>query len=104
MSAYSRALANWGTTGYGPMLSIPQHTLGLFAAMVQWEDALAYRKLLLEFPYASHGLVFCRDQDGGRVSIDGQGRPVLEYWPSERDRVNIMEVCFPKQGFVNIRI
>lgn len=92
MSAYSRALANWNTSGYGAMLSIPQHTLGLLAAMLQWEDAIEYKKMLLEFPYASHGLVFCRDQDGGRVSIDGQGRPVLHYWPSARDQGNMMEV------------
>lgn len=37
MSAYSRALADWEGSGYGPMLSVPQHTMGIFAAMLQWE-------------------------------------------------------------------
>lgn len=107
MSAYSRALADWEQSGYGAMLSVPQHTLGIFAAMLQWEvrraryaaagtqcqqDAARYKSLLLQFPYASHALVFCRDQDWGRVTIDGEGRPVLHYWPSTRDQANIIEV------------
>lgn len=56
------------------------------------QDAAKYKSLLLQFPYAAHALVFCRDQDGGRVTIDADGRPVLHYWPSNRDQANIMEV------------
>ena len=57
------------------------------------QDASRYKSLLLQFPYAAHALVFCRDQDYGRVTIDREGRPVLHYWPSRRDQANIMEVC-----------
>lgn len=37
MSAFSRVLADWEGSGYGAMLSVPQHTMGIFAAMLQWE-------------------------------------------------------------------
>lgn len=37
-------------------------------------------------------LIFVRDRDAGRVTIDSSGRPCLHYWPSSYDQESIMQV------------
>lgn len=39
MTAYSSKVADWGGSGYGSLVSVPQASVGVFASVVPWEGA-----------------------------------------------------------------
>lgn len=43
-------------------------------------------------PWIAAGCVYVRDQDSGYVTLDANGGPSVNYWPSPRDRESILSV------------
>lgn len=55
-----------------------------------WHSGADMKWRFTQLPDAALTLVFARDRDGGRVTADAAGRPVLHYWPSAHDRESMV--------------
>lgn len=65
---------------------------GLFGATLPWYSAEEYRKLILSMKNCLVPLLYSRDEDSGSITINKEGNPVVNYWPSERDRQKMVDV------------
>jgi hypothetical protein len=97
MGAYSRAAAGWSQGGYGAMVSVPAAHPGLLAAICPDRSPGALKKTLLTLRDGSTCVIFTRDSGSGIVSIDGEGRPVMRYWPNETTQKHMFDVSCGKQ-------
>jgi choline dehydrogenase-like flavoprotein len=71
--------------GYGfKFETIPMHP-SLFALAVPWESRQQHADAMAELAHTSLVAVLVRDRDGGRVTIDGDGQPVVSYRLSPYD-------------------
>lgn len=76
---------------HGPWLeSAPAHP-GLSGLGLPWHGAAEHRRLMGRLDHAAATIVLVRDVGEGRVSIDGDGRPVVSYRLHRRDRHNLVE-------------
>ncbi|HRE48272.1 MAG TPA: GMC family oxidoreductase N-terminal domain-containing protein [Aggregatilineales bacterium] len=90
MSHYIPAFGNLDGQGYGVALeSAPAHP-GLTAIAFPWVDGLQHKQLMLEYANAANILVITRDRDGGRVRLDREGKPRIEYRISAYDRAHLL--------------
>jgi long-chain-alcohol oxidase len=58
----------------------------LVAGSLPWRDPIQHRELLALLPRLAGIGILLRDRDGGRVSLDSQGDPVVRYSLSSFDR------------------
>eukprot|EP00803_Ostreobium_quekettii_P010515 evm.model.scf_1182.2 EVM.evm.TU.scf_1182.2 scf_1182:13808-20825(+) len=91
MSSYSNQAADWQGSGYGALIEVASCHPGVYCSSTPWFSAKEFKKLALRYSDAVIGLVLCRDMDSGQVTINSCGEPCLDYWPSERDRDNIVK-------------
>jgi choline dehydrogenase-like flavoprotein len=71
--------------GYGfKFETIPVHP-SLFALAVPWESRQQHADAMAELAQTSLVAVLVRDRDGGRVSVDSDGQPVVSYRLSPYD-------------------
>lgn len=71
--------------GYGfKFETIPVHP-SLFALAVPWESRQQHADAMAELAHTTLVAVLVRDRDGGRVSVDGDGQPVVSYRLSSYD-------------------
>jgi choline dehydrogenase-like flavoprotein len=90
MSHYMPQFNNLDGKGYGVTLeSAPGHP-GLSAISFPWVDGLQHKQLMDAYDHCANILVLTRDRDGGRVTIDREGHPVLNYSISEHDRRHLL--------------
>ena len=74
---------------HGPWLeSAPGHP-GLSALALPWNGGRAHKEAMQRLAFVASTIVLVRDVAEGRVTIDAQGEPVLEYHLSTRDRRNL---------------
>jgi hypothetical protein len=97
MGSYSRAAAGWSEGGYGAMVSVPAAHPGLLAAICPDRSPGALKKSLLELRNGSGCVIFTRDSGSGSVSIDGEGRPVIRYWPDKTTQKHMFDVSCSKR-------
>ena len=75
--------------GYGfKFETIPVHP-SLFALAVPWESRQQHAAAMAELAHTSLVAVLVRDRDGGRVTIDGDGQPVVSYRLSPYDAAHL---------------
>ncbi len=77
--------------GHGFVVEVPPVHPGLAALGLPWRDAKSHHELMLNVANIAFFFALIRDRDGGRVDVDDQGNPVLNYWLSKRDAVTVME-------------
>ena len=77
--------------GYGFVVEVPPVHPGLAALGTPWKDAGSHHELMLNFSNTAFFFALVRDRDGGRVEVDDQGNPVLNYWLSKRDAATVIE-------------
>ncbi|MCZ6529746.1 MAG: FAD-dependent oxidoreductase [Chloroflexi bacterium] len=77
--------------GYGFVVEVPPVHPGLAALGLPWKDANSHHELMLKLANTAFFFALVRDRDGGRVDVDNQGNPVLNYWLSKRDAATVME-------------
>lgn len=66
-------------SGYGVrMEAAPSHP-GLWGMALPWDSPREHRRRMQQLPHLANIIVLTRDRHGGRVRIDEQGRPVLDY-------------------------
>jgi long-chain-alcohol oxidase len=68
------------TTALQPVIAV---------AVLPWREAAQYRSLLSQLPNTVGIGVLLRDRDGGRVAVDGEGKPVVYYALSSFDRAHL---------------
>jgi hypothetical protein len=74
------------------MVSVPAAHPGLLAAICPDRSPGALKTSLLELRNGSGCVIFTRDSGSGSVSIDGEGRPVIRYWPDKTTQTHLFDV------------
>jgi len=75
--------------GYGfKFETAPMHP-SLAALAFPWESAAGHRDLMTRLPHVTLAGILLRDRDGGRVTIDREGQPVVRYRPSAYDLAHL---------------
>ena len=71
--------------GYGfKFETAPLHP-SLAALGFAWESAAGHRALMGRLPHVTLVGILLRDRDGGAVTVDREGQPVVRYYPSDYD-------------------
>ncbi|GAQ81623.1 Fatty alcohol oxidase [Klebsormidium nitens] len=84
MTAFSRHVAQWNTTGYGALLMTASAHPAIFAANCPWTSGADMKARMTR--YARTVVLIGITRDRGRVSASRRGHPVVQYWPGEADR------------------
>jgi choline dehydrogenase-like flavoprotein len=74
---------------HGPWLEVAPAHPGLAALATPWQGASDFVRLLERIEYVATPIVLVRDGGEGRVGVDGDGRPVLDYELARGDRTNL---------------
>ena len=75
--------------GYGfKFETVPIHP-SLAALAFPWESARDHRDLMTRLPHVALAGILLRDRDGGRVTVDRDGTPVVSYRVSEYDTAHL---------------
>jgi choline dehydrogenase-like flavoprotein len=77
-------------TNYGVKLETPPTHPGLLAMVLPWRGGQQHRQLLQDADHLGSFIVLTRDRDGGRVSVDKHGTPLIDYTLSDFDRANML--------------
>ncbi|MFC6222801.1 FAD-dependent oxidoreductase [Hymenobacter artigasi] len=78
-------------TNFGAKLETPPTHPGLLSMVLPWLSGRQHHELLRDASHLGSFIVLTRDRDGGRVSIDKNGAPLIDYTLSEFDRANMLE-------------
>lgn len=86
MTAYSKVAANWETTGYGALIQCPASHPGVVAIGTPWISGADFKTRMSKFARTAFFIVLTRDQGGGQVDEDEEGRLSVRYKISEADK------------------
>lgn len=75
---------------HGPWIEVAPAHPGLAAMALPWSGAREFYRQMERIERVSTPIVLVRDVAEGRVGIDREGRPVVRYEPSPRDRQNLV--------------
>ncbi len=75
---------------HGPWLEVAPAHPGLAALATPWESASDFLRLLERIEFVATPIVLVRDVGEGRVRVDRNGCPILDYQLQPRDRVNLV--------------
>ncbi|GAB2850352.1 FAD-dependent oxidoreductase [Hymenobacter ruber] len=78
-------------TNFGAKLETPPTHPGLLSMVLPWLSGKQHHELLRDADHLGSFIVLTRDRDGGRVSIDKNGAPLIDYTLSDFDRANLLE-------------
>ncbi|WP_210521283.1 FAD-dependent oxidoreductase [Hymenobacter terricola] len=78
-------------TNFGAKLETPPTHPGLLSMVLPWLSGRQHHELLRDADHLGSFIVLTRDRDGGRVSIDKNGAPLIDYALSDFDRANMLE-------------
>lgn len=79
--------------GYGFILEVPPMHPGLAALALPWHSASGHQELMNDFSRMAAFIAITRDRDGGRVTIDRAGKPVVSYTVSRRDAPLVVQAA-----------
>lgn len=79
--------------GYGFIIEVPPTHPGLAALSLPWRSADGHHRLMRQLRYSATFIAITRDRDSGRVWIDNEGRPVVDYSISRRDAANVVRAA-----------
>ena len=78
-------------TNFGVKLETPPTHPGLLSMVLPWRSGRQHHALLRDASHLGSFIVLTRDRDGGRVTIDKNGAPLVDYTLSDFDRANMLE-------------
>jgi choline dehydrogenase-like flavoprotein len=76
--------------GYGFVVEVPPVHPGLIAQGIPWKDANSHQELMTQVANMAFFFALVRDRDGGRVEVDDQGNPILNYSLSKHDSATVV--------------
>lgn len=79
-----RWLRSFGGHGFW-LETVPAHP-GLTSIGLPWRGGRAHKEALLRYAHTAANIILVRDRTAGRVRIDRQGNPVVEYRMGPEDR------------------
>lgn len=79
MSRYSAQFANQDGRHYGAVLETAPAHPGLSAASLPWTSPREHKALMQNIHRMANIIVLTRDRYGGRVKLDREGQPLLDY-------------------------
>lgn len=88
-SVMSDAFA-WSEGSHGYRIEVAPAHPGVLASAYPWWDAATHRARMAEAGHSAPFLAIVRDREGGRVTIDRQGEPVMRYFPGAMERRLLM--------------
>lgn len=92
MSRYSDEVRDWDD-GYGPIFeSVPMHP-GVFSTAVPWTSAAEHGRLMSQYRNTSLVAMLGRDKTEGRIKIDKDGAPLVDYSLRVDDERRLIEAC-----------
>ncbi|KAG0148447.1 hypothetical protein CROQUDRAFT_41362 [Cronartium quercuum f. sp. fusiforme G11] len=91
MTAISCEVENLKGDHFGAKIEVISSAPGLYAGIgARWYSSVSHREDMANYKNSFTLVIICRDRDGGRVRIDGAGRPVIEYVLSKRDQESLL--------------
>jgi choline dehydrogenase-like flavoprotein len=90
IARYSAQFADLDGRGYGARLENPPAHPGLLALGLPWRSGRQHKQTMARAAHYAAFIILTRDRDGGRVSVDRDGRPVLHYRLSQYDGAHLM--------------
>ncbi|SHJ43181.1 Choline dehydrogenase [Hymenobacter daecheongensis DSM 21074] len=91
MSVVNDCFTMLNGTNFGAKLETPPAHIGLMAMVLPWQSGEQHKQMMLNSAYLGSFIVLTRDRDGGRVSIDKNGAPLIDYTLSDFDRANMLQ-------------
>ena len=88
-SAYSREFAHLDGN-YGYTLEVPPAHPGLMGLATPWYSAREYRQQMLDVASFATFIILTRDRGEGKVTLDRDGEPVVDYVVSVYDRQHLL--------------
>jgi choline dehydrogenase-like flavoprotein len=72
--------------GYGFKFEMAPAHPGLSALAEPWESGRQHKELAMQMDHAASMIVLVRDRNGGRVTLDKRGEPVMDYALGDHER------------------
>ena len=91
MSVVNDTYARLHGTNFGVKLETPPTHPGLLSMVLPWRSGQQHRALMAGADHLGSFIVLTRDRDGGRVRVDKQGLPLIDYALSAFDRATMLE-------------
>ncbi|MCB2406743.1 FAD-dependent oxidoreductase [Hymenobacter lucidus] len=90
MSVVNDAFTRLNGTNFGAKIETPPAHAGLMAMVLPWLSGEQHKQMMLEAAHLGSFIVLTRDRDGGRVSVDKDGTPLVDYVLSDFDRASML--------------
>ncbi|MCS6909699.1 MAG: FAD-dependent oxidoreductase [Anaerolineales bacterium] len=97
LTRYVNQWANLDGRHYGVLIEHPPAHPGLIGLGLPWRSGAEHKEAVAGMRRGAIFIAITRDRDGGRVSVDKQGRPVLDYRLSRYDGAHLLrglQECF----------
>lgn len=89
MSRYVPQFSDLDGTGYGFILETAPVHLGISALTLSWSDGAQHKRTMEQMSHLSNILIIIRDREGGRVTVNRYGKPVVHYTLSSYDQAHL---------------
>jgi choline dehydrogenase-like flavoprotein len=90
MSRYIPDFSDLDGDGYGFVLETAPVHPGLAALTLSWANGAQHKRIMSQLDRLGNVLIITRDREGGQVTINRAGKPVLHYTLSDYDRAHLM--------------
>jgi choline dehydrogenase-like flavoprotein len=90
MSVVNDAYTRLDGSNFGVKLETPPAHPGLMSMVLPWRSGQQHKELMAQAAHLGSFIVLTRDRDGGHVSVDRQGMPLIHYTLSEYDRGHLL--------------
>lgn len=90
MSVVNDTFTRLHGTNFGVKLETPPTHPGLLSMVLPWLSGHQHHELLHDASHLGSFIVLTRDRDGGRVRLDRQGAPLIDYTLSDFDRATML--------------
>ena len=90
MSIVNDHYARQNGSNFGAKLETPPTHPGLMAMVLPWQGGRQHRAIMAGTDHLGSFIVLTRDRDGGRVRVDKQGAPLIDYRLSAYDQAHML--------------
>ncbi|MDU0369699.1 FAD-dependent oxidoreductase [Hymenobacter endophyticus] len=90
MSVVNDAFTRLDGSNFGVKLETPPAHPGLMSMVLPWRSGRQHKELMRQAAHMGSFIVLTRDRDGGRVTTDRQGDPIIHYTLSDFDRRHLL--------------
>lgn len=90
MSVVNDSFTRLHGTNFGAKLETPPAHPGLMSMVLPWLSGAQHHEMMRDASHLGSFIVLTRDRAGGRVRLDPQGAPLIDYTLSEFDRASML--------------